>query len=465
MSRKHHGVSIRRTILITLIFSFLALTAGIYFVGLIYFEDRFFPGTQINGYRAGFKTEAQVENYLTKQAKKYALAIHTMNNGVEGITAEDVGLYYASDGSVPKILESQDKRKWFLALTERPVFEIPNSVYYDEELFDNALLNLHCLQKENMVAPVDAQMKDNGEKYYIEPESEGNTLDEEKVRSVIREAILHEVQEIDLEEEGCYLKPAVYRDDPILTANCDQLNHYREVVVTYDFADRKERVDYKLISTWLAQNQNGIYELDPDRVAAYIENLAQKYNTVGTVREFRTYDTSKINVGGGDYGWVIDQAAETRALVSLIEEGALVVREPEYSQTAKSRDTNDIGYTYVEIDIANQRLVYYDEGYPLIDTSVVTGYPYDAGTQTPTGVYSIQRKESPAYLERNGLGASPTWWMPFYQDLGLHDSTWRVEYGGDQFILNGTIGCVNVPPDAMRSLYGVVDVGTPVVIY
>ena len=62
-----------------------------------------------------------------------------------------------------------------------------------------------------------------------------------------------------------------------------------------------------------------------------------------------------------------------------------------------SRDTNDIGYTYVEVDLPNQRLVVYRDGVPVVDTGII------AGSGTPEGVYQIQDMQSPADVNgKNG---------------------------------------------------------------
>ena len=65
----------------------------------------------------------------------------------------------------------------------------------------------------------------------------------------------------------------------------------------------------------------------------------------------------------------------------------------------------------------------------------------------------------------------PTWndhveyWMPFDDQIGLHDSSWRTEYGGDIYLTDGSHGCVNTPLDAIATIYNNITVGTLVVVY
>ena len=56
---------------------------------------------------------------------------------------------------------------------------------------------------------------------------------------------------VNLEEDGCYDNPSVYADDERLIKDCEQMNELTDVVITYDFGDRKETVDRNVISEWL----------------------------------------------------------------------------------------------------------------------------------------------------------------------------------------------------------------------
>ena len=149
------------------------------------------------------------------------------------------------------------------------------------------------------------------------------------------------------------------------------MDELTDVVITYDFGDRKETADRNVIRTWLSRNEDQDLVLDSQKIAQYIKTLAEKYDTIGTQRSFVTYNSREITVSGGDYGWQIDQEKETQALYQAVTDKKTQVREPEYQKKAMSRNTNDIGYTYVEINLAAQRLVVYQEGVPVADTGIM----------------------------------------------------------------------------------------------
>ena len=120
--------------------------------------------------------------------------------------------------------------------------------------------------------------------------------------------------------------------------------------------------------------------------------------------------------------------------------------------------------TYVDVDIANQLLVYYQQGEAVLASEVVTGNTSN-GNNTPTGVYYIDAKVPGKYL------VGPTWnvwvdrWMKFTGAVGIHDASWRSKFGGDIYQYNGSHGCVNLPHDVALKLYDMVDIGTMVVVH
>ena len=73
------------------------------------------------------------------------------------------------------------------------------------------------------------------------------------------------------------------------------------------------------------------------------------------------------------YGWAIDQAAEAAQLAQEIQSGTQTTREPIYEQTANSHGLNDLGNTYIEVDLSNQHMYYYQSGSLIFDSEFVSG--------------------------------------------------------------------------------------------
>ncbi|MDD7740137.1 MAG: L,D-transpeptidase, partial [Lachnospiraceae bacterium] len=125
---------------------------------------------------------------------------------------------------------------------------------------------------------------------------------------------------------------------------------------------------------------------------------------------------------------------------------------------------DDIGDSYVEVDLVNQKVWLYQNGEQLLATECVSG-TYGTDRQTPGGVYSITYKQSPAVLRGPGYESPVTYWMPFNGGIGLHDASWRGQFGGNIYINGGSHGCVNLPNSVAKKIYENLDVGTPVIVY
>ena len=485
MAEDNKSMDKGRKLLIGFIIVLLLLTAGAYFFGVYYFTGHFLPGSQVNGFNCSYMTEKEAENLLEQKTGVYALAVQTRGNGQEGITADEIKLKYTSDGSVKKLLHEQNRFIWFLAFSQQKTYELPSSVSYDETLFEQKINSLKCMQDN--VEPVDAYINEIDDGFEVVPEIEGTKIDREKLMEDIRDAVTTGRTVANLEDDGCYINPTVYADD--LIRDCEQMNELTDVVVTYDFSDRKETVDRNVIKNWLTKDENDDLVLDKAVIADYVSGLARKYDTVGTERTFDTYDNQEITVSGGNYGWVIDQEKETEALYQDIMSKKTEVREPVYKQEAQSRNVNDIGYSYIEIDLTHQRMVLYQNGSPVVDTGFM------ASSSTPTGIYRLGEKKESAIPGKDASdetavsdanATSVDFWMPFTDTLGIYgepglvitdmdltDSAGELADFGSSDDMEfsssdswmSTEGCVAVPEDQAQTIYQNVDSGLPIIIY
>ena len=55
--------------------------------------------------------------------------------------------------------------------------------------------------------------------------------------------------------------------------------------------------------------------------------------------------------------------------------------------------------------------------------------------------------------------------MPVKGGVGMHDALWRDEFGGEIYKKEGSHGCINLPLEAAESLYDMIEIGVPVVMY
>ncbi len=236
------------------------------------------------------------------------------------------------------------------------------------------------------------------------------------------------------------------------------------VTITYQFGDQSEVLDNDRILSWLKEQEDGSVAIDEQQAKAFVKELAEKYDTAYTHRTFHTTAGRDIQITQGDYGWRIDQEAETKHLLELLAAKQSAVCEPIYAQTAAVHAQNDWGTTYVEVSLTDQYLWLYKDGKCILESYFVSGNP-NRGHATPKGIYGLTYKTRDAMLSGQGYDSKVKYWMPFNRNVGLHDAPWRKTFGGQIYKSNGSHGCINLPPANAAKIYENVDKNTPVIVY
>ena len=236
------------------------------------------------------------------------------------------------------------------------------------------------------------------------------------------------------------------------------------VTVTYQFGDQSEVLDNDRILSWLKEQEDGSVAIDEQQTKAFVKELAEKYDTAYTTRTFHTTGGRDIQIAQGDYGWRIDQEAETKHLLELLAAKQSATCEPIYAQTAAVHAKNDWGTTYVEVSLTDQYLWLYKDGHCILESYFVSGNP-TRGHATPKGIYGLTYKTRDATLSGEGYDSKVKYWMPFNRNVGLHDAPWRKTFGGQIYKNNGSHGCINLPPANAAKIYENVDKNTPVIVY
>lgn len=117
---------------------------------------------------------------------------------------------------------------------------------------------------------------------------------------------------------------------------------------------------------------------------------------------------------------------------------------------------------YIKISISKQKLWYFKNGKAIYSSSVVTGQRNRHDTRK--GTYSLRGKAKNVYLVGPDYKSFVNYWMPIYGDVGLHDATWRWNFGGSIYRYNGSHGCVNLPLRTAKYIYNNVPIRTTVKI-
>ncbi|MDP4147081.1 MAG: L,D-transpeptidase/peptidoglycan binding protein [Bacillota bacterium] len=435
----------------------------IYLYTSIFFIKHLYIGSEINGIKVSGKTVEEAKAVMTAELQSYSLNIKEREGKKEQISSKDIGLKYKSEDEFTKFKKEQNPLKWGLSFFSTKNSKITVDVLYDKEKLNRQIDKLTCITG-NIIEPQNPSFKYKGNTFVIIAGAKGNKINKDILMQRAADAISKREKTIDLEAADCYVKAQYNSKSQRVVEAKDILNKYVSSKITYTFGDNKVVLDGSTINQWLTIDENYKVALDEGKVKAYVESLANTYNTVGKTRSFHTSSGNNVNIDGGDYGWQINVDKELQDLCEIIKGGQTVNKEPAYSQTTAFRGTNDIGNCYVEIDISRQHLWFYKNGSLVVEGSVVTGN-LSLNHGTPAGVYKLKYKERDATLKGPGYSVPVSFWMPFNEGIGLHDATWRWDFGGDIYKTNGSHGCVNLPYNLAQTIFNNVDDGTPVVCY
>lgn len=464
-SKSHKG----RIITIAAAALLCAALLVIYFGGAYYYREHFFPHTSINGIDCGNQeAEQAIEAVQQWYAEEYTLKI-VDESGKEQlvINPKDCEMIFPVEQSIAQLLEEQNEYAWVAAMFNRVSREHQISVdaVYSEEALQRSLQGavLFTGKGEEPENAYISEYEESEGGYVIIAEKEGSLLNKEQTVLCIEEALDTMQEELNLRDAQCYVLPEVDSNNEELQERLEQLNRIVGTRITYDWNGNEEVLDGEIIHTWIIL-EDGEISLDEEQIAAYVAEKAKAYDTYGRRRQFTTTLGIELTLPSGGYGWKTDKAAEAEALKELILTGAVIDREPEYSSRGWVKGSDDIGNSYVEIDLSNQHLYMYQDGEIVLESDFVSGNVAN-GKTTPGGVFGLTYKTRDAVLRGPDYETPVKYWMPFNGDIGMHDATWRNDFGGDIYLTNGSHGCINLPLSKAKEIYDYVSKGFPVICY
>ncbi len=435
----------------------------VYFGFVIYFQGHYLFRTTIGVIPCGGKTSQYVQSSNTQLAQDYVLTITDRSGNQFQLKGCDFSYSYEPSGEEDQILKNQNAFAWPISIFQSSEYELSSSADYNQDVLMSKLDELEIFSKDYMVAPENAYIIFTEETYEVVPEVMGTTPIYDEIVAEITYALESQQNELTLSDH-CYKNPSITSDSSDLVTATERLDAYLNATIDYAIEGVDEQLTSKQILAMLSIDEQFEVSIDEEELARYVQSLASKYNTYGDVRNFSTSSGDIVLIGGGDYGWVINKAKEAEQILLDLEGGEPVEREPIYEQTAVLSGPDDIGNTYVEIDYTKQHLWFYKEGELITETDLVSGN-ISRNNGSPDGVFKIVYKERNATLVGENYSSAVDYFMPFAYNVGIHDASWRSNFGGTIYKSSGSHGCINVPPAIAKTLYDNIETGTPVVAY
>ncbi len=450
-----------------------------YFAGYAYYKDKFTANTFVNGVEVSGKTFAEASKLFEHDEVPDALEVIRPSGETVDIQLSSINYSYSYEKELKKVYDDIDRKSWFAALLSKTDYTFTDVASYDKNKLVQEMESSDWGSNVNE----NAKLRTNDDGYYIVPEVQGDVFDMTELEKYVIKCLDKGSYTVEGVDSGAYTAPDTVSGD--LEAKLETLNKLWNVKIKYDFNYTKETLTGKQLTKMVHVKRDGSYTVDEDACMKYIEKLARKYDTYNTERKFKATIQGKITVpisSDAKYGWWLDQQQTCDQLVGLIKKGKTKKKvEPiyysqgnyEFTGLASARSKNDdIGKTYLEVDLTNQQFWYYKKGKKIRSGYIVSGQTTSEARTTLPGVYKVWQKAT-NYRMKDSNADGDTWdttcnyWNRIaIVGIGMHDSTWRGgAFGGDIYKYNGSHGCINMTYDDAKYIYDNVAMGTPVVMY
>jgi hypothetical protein len=460
-----------------------------YFLLGFYYRTGFSLNTWINGVYCTGKTVEEVNQELLSQTEAPIVVLKSEKyNLTDTFDFTDYG--YSADylAALNSYMSGQKALLWIDNITLHKNHSIIPDIIYDEnkfrESFNDAVSVRAYADKEESYELVYSDTEDGWSLY----DGLSCRMDTDKAFECIMDMIAQGSGEIviSLDDLDCFYDVELNEEQRQIKDIWERLEWFLKFDIVYDMGDDNISIPKSVLSSFIKREYNaemgksgmyypvldgqGNFVADEESIAAFIDGIAKEYDTYGKDREFLSTRGDVVTVpSGGTYGTLIDRKAEVKYLCdNLLSEdyrtGISKSRIPEYEKQGVVRGKNDIGDTYIEVDMTEQKMYYYSDGRIVIETDIVTG---NTGRKmgTPQGINYVYNKQKDRVLRGQDYATPVKFWVPVKGSIGIHDASWRSEFGGEIYKTNGSHGCINTPTEVMEELYDMVEIGTPVIMF
>ncbi len=460
---------------------FLALVAGIgvaYLVGRSHYQGKFLPNTYINNKNVSGMSLEEVEKQFLHSDDSGSFVVHKHDGTDVTVPLADVDYKYDTKEQLEALFKKQDANAWFTGYLGSADYTFSDTSSYDKEKLKALLAAADWGSAKNQNAKIELG-KDG---YTVTEAVQGDEMDYSKLESYLMTQFAVGNFEVSAADSGCYIAPEITAAD--LEEQCEKLNSIWNMSITYDFDYTTEKLTGEKLQSLITVDEDNNITADRDACMKYVEGLSKKYDTYGKDRKFKATIQGDITVEHSEdavYGWWIYQDATCDELVEMLEKGESVEGvKPvyynkwgfEYTGVPEARSAkDDIGDTYMEVDLTNQQFWYYKKGELQYECYIVSGQTTSIARTTLEGVYKLWDKQLNYRMKAtNADGDSWDTTCNYWNNvslcgIGMHDSAWRYVFGGNIYQWNGSHGCINMPVDAAKYIYDNVPLGTPVVMY
>ena len=438
-----------------------------------YYTEGFTFNTRINGVYCTGKSVEEVNSELIEAFQYDRIIVKSEDYGTEEeILLSDIDYTVDYTEALRDVFGKQSPFLWILNSSESSLAaNVKPSVLYNADKLKDRIMDLELVRQHTDEAQFISEIRYSKEDGYYYFEKIDPLIDTDKLQNLVIEG-LNKNFTVDVSKNCFFIQdetPQMLHEKKVWSEVCGFLTPK----LSFDMGDGPIKLDGSVLSGFVIfdttareflKNEDGSLYISRDKVDSDIDNLFDMYDTYSMPREFVTHIGEVKNINFSNYGTLLDRKTEKEYLYNALLNGEEGVHEPKYIHEPYKKGLNDIGDTYVEVDMTRQVLYFIQGGEVKLFCDVVTGKP-SAGYSTPEMVCYVYKKVPGKYLRGEDYCSYVNFWMPIYKAIGLHDAGWQSAFGGERYLRHGSRGCINMRYDDAKSLYESIEVGTPVIVY
>lgn len=469
----------------------LAGTIGIILVCLIYYRERWYLGTTVNGLEVSGQTMEESKQYLLYKYRDYTLTVKGRGDTSLSIPGSDINYTVSAGDDWEETYVNQHDTSIVPLDWERD-YTVQLEVTYDKEILKKIVTESELVKgntEHPIEKPVSAHAIYNAEegRYVCEKEVDGNLLKEDVLLETVETALELGKTEIDINDSelygDVYQTPKVASEDEELQNQISRCNNAALRYICWDMGDGlTEEITPKQIAKWIIY-KNGRVTYNKDDISKWVERFCKKYQTVGMTRTIQSHTGKKVKIVGGDYGWQTDYDKTLKqvqnALKKNIDESlteayidnpseynkkALTIsRSPIYLNTANQRNSKNPSKdwdakNYTEISLAEQMVYVFRKGKVAFSCRCITGRPV-ADRMTRTGAYFIKEHRPEYTMTGEDYRTHVKNWVRItWTGTGFHPATWQPwsKWTNTLYKTKGSHGCINLSSADAEKIYNMV---------
>lgn len=445
------------------ILSILLFLISIYLFGILYYQNHFLPHTQAIGVTIANETVEAANLKLLQKLDNLLINIEEKQQTIDQIALKEIVSEMTVMSSLMNQLSKQNIWLWFLSFFKKSEVIIldEKNIQIDDGRLLNHLRNIG-IDNRKRIPSQDASIVQTSKGFAIQEAQQGSQLSLTFLKQAIIETINYHKTSVLLDKT--YILPSITSSNHQLLDKYRKIEKMLQTEIVLILEGIEIIISKNQILNWIYIDRDKEPHINQESIIEFLQQLDIQYASIYHTRIFNSTYQGEVFVVPRTYGWSIDILTESNAIVDAIKKGETIKRS-----VAIVGNKQEIGDSYVEVDIMNQMMLIYINGKLVIETPIVTGSPK---TETIPGAYQvIEKKQNTVltgynkHLER-AYQQPVDYWIAFdTQGQGIHDAKWQSVFGGQTYLFSGSLGCINVPPSKMSKIYEAIYLGMPVIIY